>query len=173
MDSLNKWMKLKNLKKVLGFVITFYTSNVVKLSPNKDYWSVLKPGIIFIICSGREDDNIDTIKKKLQIFEESNYPVIQYYEDISKCRKLNTEKSINEIFEQTKQIMFPYAHPNIVFVTGEPEIINVCCGRLANEFNMKYISIGDLLKNKIEKGEVNDILIKEFEYECNLKQSER
>jgi UMP-CMP kinase len=37
---------------------------------------------------GRDDDNIDTIRKRFEVFQESTLPVVQYYEKRGKLRKV-------------------------------------------------------------------------------------
>lgn len=37
---------------------------------------------------GREDDNIDTIRKRFKVFIESSLPVIEYYGSKGKVRKV-------------------------------------------------------------------------------------
>ena len=39
---------------------------------------------------GREDDNIETIRKRFKVFLESSLPVIQYYEAKGKVRKVKS-----------------------------------------------------------------------------------
>ncbi|WCJ23079.1 UMP-CMP kinase [Euphorbia peplus] len=53
---------------------------------------------------GRVDDNIETIKKRFNVFLESSLPVIQYYESKGKVRKIDAAKPINEVFETVKAI---------------------------------------------------------------------
>ena len=40
------------------------------------------------MLKGREDDNIETIRKRFKVFLESSLPVIQYYEAKGKVRKV-------------------------------------------------------------------------------------
>uniref|UniRef100_A0ACD5VGE1 Uncharacterized protein n=1 Tax=Avena sativa TaxID=4498 RepID=A0ACD5VGE1_AVESA len=37
---------------------------------------------------GRDDDNMDTIRRRFQVFEESTLPVIQHYEKMGKLRRV-------------------------------------------------------------------------------------
>lgn len=37
---------------------------------------------------GREDDNVETIRKRFKVFLESSLPVVQYYEAKGKVRKV-------------------------------------------------------------------------------------
>lgn len=41
------------------------------------------------MIQGREDDNIETIRKRFKVFLESSLPVVQYYESIGKVQKVN------------------------------------------------------------------------------------
>ncbi|XVF71363.1 hypothetical protein PTKIN_Ptkin12aG0031200 [Pterospermum kingtungense] len=53
---------------------------------------------------GRVDDNIDTIKKRLKVYSESTLPVIDYYRAKGKLRKVDGEKSIDEVFKEVKGV---------------------------------------------------------------------
>jgi adenylate kinase family enzyme len=37
---------------------------------------------------GRDDDNVDTIRRRLEVFQESTLPVIQHYEKSGKLRRV-------------------------------------------------------------------------------------
>ena len=50
--------------------------------------------------SGRSDDNLETIKKRLQIYEIKTVPVKEYYKNINKFAVVNGLGSIEEIFEK-------------------------------------------------------------------------
>ncbi|KAM7471985.1 hypothetical protein LguiA_010168 [Lonicera macranthoides] len=53
---------------------------------------------------GREDDNIDTIRKRFKVFLESTLPVIEYYNSKGKVRKIDAGKPIEEVFEAVKAV---------------------------------------------------------------------
>ncbi|KAI9182682.1 hypothetical protein LWI28_027819 [Acer negundo] len=53
---------------------------------------------------GREDDNIETIRKRFKVFLESSLPVVQYYESKGKVRKIDAAKPVEEVFEAVKAI---------------------------------------------------------------------
>ena len=40
------------------------------------------------LMQGRDDDNIDTIRRRFQVFQESSMPVVQYYEKTGKLRRV-------------------------------------------------------------------------------------
>ncbi|GFZ02888.1 P-loop containing nucleoside triphosphate hydrolases superfamily protein [Actinidia rufa] len=56
---------------------------------------------------GREDDNIDTIRKRFKVFLESSLPVIEYYNSKGKVRKIDAAKPIEEVFEAVKAVFSP------------------------------------------------------------------
>ncbi|KAK6250463.1 hypothetical protein SCA6_004468 [Theobroma cacao] len=49
---------------------------------------------------GRVDDNIDTVRKRLKVFEALNLPVINYYSQRGKLYTINAVGTVDEIFEQ-------------------------------------------------------------------------
>ncbi|XP_021900049.1 UMP-CMP kinase 3-like [Carica papaya] len=56
---------------------------------------------------GREDDNIETIRKRFKVFLESSLPVIQYYESKGKVRKIDAAKPIAVVFEAVEAVFTP------------------------------------------------------------------
>ncbi|KAI3872239.1 hypothetical protein MKW98_011731 [Papaver atlanticum] len=63
-----------------------------------------------VLCrnEGRVDDNIDTLKKRLKIYESLNLPVINYYLAKGKVHKINAVGPEEEIFEQVHPIISSY-----------------------------------------------------------------
>ncbi|KAK8950221.1 UMP-CMP kinase [Platanthera guangdongensis] len=51
---------------------------------------------------GRDDDNIETIRKRFKVFLESSLPVIEYYNAKNKARTVDAARPINEVFESVK-----------------------------------------------------------------------
>ncbi|XP_059313083.1 UMP-CMP kinase 3-like isoform X1 [Lycium ferocissimum] len=58
---------------------------------------------------GREDDNIETIRKRFKVFMESSLPVIEYYNSKGKVRKIDAAKPVGEVFEAVKAVFAPAA----------------------------------------------------------------
>ncbi|XP_024987790.1 UMP-CMP kinase 3-like isoform X2 [Cynara cardunculus var. scolymus] len=56
---------------------------------------------------GREDDNIDTIRKRFRVYMESSLPVIEYYNSKEKVRKIDAAKPVGEVFEAVKALFTP------------------------------------------------------------------
>jgi len=48
----------------------------------------------------REDDDLDTIKRRIKVYEESTYPLIEYYEKKGILHHIQGEMSPEEIFEE-------------------------------------------------------------------------
>ncbi|XP_077235811.1 UMP-CMP kinase-like [Tasmannia lanceolata] len=57
---------------------------------------------------GRVDDNIETIKKRLQVFHSLNLPVINHYLERGKLHKINAVGTVEEIFENVRPIFAAY-----------------------------------------------------------------
>ncbi|XP_020089956.1 UMP-CMP kinase 4-like isoform X1 [Ananas comosus] len=57
---------------------------------------------------GRDDDNIETIRKRFKVFVESSLPVVEYYESKGKVKKIDAAKPIPEVFEDVKAIFSSY-----------------------------------------------------------------
>ncbi|KAG5117997.1 hypothetical protein JHK82_032417 [Glycine max] len=53
---------------------------------------------------GRIDDNIDTIKNRLKVFESLNLPVIDYYAKKGKLYRINAVGTVDEIFEHVRPV---------------------------------------------------------------------
>ncbi|MED6167268.1 hypothetical protein PIB30_001164 [Stylosanthes scabra] len=53
---------------------------------------------------GRIDDNIETIKKRLKVFEALNLPVVDYYEKKGKVHRIKAVGTVDEIFEQVRPV---------------------------------------------------------------------
>ncbi|XWS47654.1 hypothetical protein CRYUN_Cryun13aG0002700 [Craigia yunnanensis] len=51
---------------------------------------------------GRVDDNLETIRKRLKVFEALNLPVINYYSQRGKLHTVNAVGTVDEIYEQVR-----------------------------------------------------------------------
>ncbi|CAK7337068.1 unnamed protein product [Dovyalis caffra] len=60
---------------------------------------------------GRVDDNIDTVKKRLKVFENLNLPVIDYYSKRGKLHRINAVGTEDEIFKQVRPIFSSCDYP--------------------------------------------------------------
>ncbi len=55
--------------------------------------------------SGRSDDNLETIKKRLQVYEQKTAPVSDFYRNIGKYAPVNGMGDIQEIFERISEVL--------------------------------------------------------------------
>lgn len=46
--------------------------------------------VLFSRLKGREDDNIETIRKRFKVYMESSLPVIEYYKSKGKVQKVTS-----------------------------------------------------------------------------------
>ncbi|KAF3323867.1 UMP/CMP kinase 2 [Carex littledalei] len=53
---------------------------------------------------GRIDDNLETIKKRLKVFENLNMPVVEHYSSKGKVHKINATGTADEIFDRVRQL---------------------------------------------------------------------
>ncbi|KAG5565313.1 hypothetical protein RHGRI_001269 [Rhododendron griersonianum] len=104
----------------------------------------------FLLCyvKGREDDNIDTIRKRFKVYMESSLPVIEYYNSKGKVRKIllcfllqiDAAKTVEEVFEAVKAV-FTKMNPvefNIELKRGKKDMLPRCCTSLGNFFAAYY-----------------------------------
>ncbi|XP_006458401.1 hypothetical protein AGABI2DRAFT_148855 [Agaricus bisporus var. bisporus H97] len=67
--------------------------------------------------SGREDDNLESIKKRLRTYQKDTMPVIDEYKSKNKVKTIESSGSIEEIYEDTVKIIDK-------LFTPPPEIAN-------------------------------------------------
>lgn len=58
--------------------------------------------------SGRNDDNIDSLKKRFNTFRNETMPIVDMYDAKGQTRKINALKSIDEVFEDVKIAIADY-----------------------------------------------------------------
>ncbi len=105
--------------------------------------------------SGRADDNLETIKKRFATFKEQSEPVIEYYRKRGKCTEISSEKSIEEVYNEARELFVspvPINHRNMIFVLGGPGSgKGTQCANIIKEFGFKHISTGDLLRKEVDQ----------------------
>lgn len=55
---------------------------------------------------GRGDDQIETIKKRLSVYQSQTYPVKEYYNKVNLFYKIDGDNSINEVYENLKKVIY-------------------------------------------------------------------
>lgn len=60
--------------------------------------------------SGRNDDNIESIQKRLQTYENSTRPIIDYFRGLGKVREVNSNRDIDEVYNEVSVHFSNAAH---------------------------------------------------------------
>ncbi|MGM9806294.1 MAG: adenylate kinase [Candidatus Aphodosoma sp.] len=55
--------------------------------------------------SGRADDNLETIRKRLDVYNTQTLPVIKFYTESGRCRHAANNGTVDECFAQVKRII--------------------------------------------------------------------
>jgi len=53
--------------------------------------------------SGREDDNIDSIRKRFKTFVNTSMPVVQHYDKLGKVVRVDAGRNIDEVYAEVKK----------------------------------------------------------------------
>jgi adenylate kinase family enzyme len=56
--------------------------------------------------SGRTDDNLESIKKRLDTFKEASLPVVNYFEKDGRVKRVLADGEIEDIFAETLKFFF-------------------------------------------------------------------
>jgi len=55
--------------------------------------------------SGREDDNVESIKKRFRTYENDTKPVIEHYRNEGKVAEIDASGSVEEVHKRTRQVV--------------------------------------------------------------------
>ncbi|KAL5490133.1 URA6 [Sanghuangporus weigelae] len=55
--------------------------------------------------SGREDDNVESIRKRFNTYKEQTMPVVKYYAELGKVTEIDSSRSIDEVYRDAAQWM--------------------------------------------------------------------
>ena len=58
--------------------------------------------------SGRNDDNIETLRKRFACFKNDQLPIINKFTEMGKTRKINGNQEIEAVFEDVKKALTGY-----------------------------------------------------------------
>ena len=93
--------------------------------------------------SGREDDNAETIKKRIQQYFDQSMPVVDYYKRFGKVRRIDATGSISEVYKQSKDAVLPQT----IFVIGPKGSGKTTISKnLSDRTNAAYINFVDFKK---------------------------
>ncbi|KAI8137189.1 adenylate kinase-domain-containing protein [Fennellomyces sp. T-0311] len=54
--------------------------------------------------SGRIDDNIESIKKRFNVFKDTSFPVIEAFEKQNKVKKVHCDQPVEEVYKEVKTV---------------------------------------------------------------------
>ncbi|XP_050383344.1 UMP-CMP kinase 4-like [Argentina anserina] len=102
------------------FLIDGFPRNEENRAAFEDVTKIVPSFVLYFDCSeeemerrllsrnqGREDDNVETIRKRFKVFLESTQKVLEYYNSQGKVRKVDAGRPIEEVFESVKCIFGP------------------------------------------------------------------
>lgn len=55
--------------------------------------------------SGRSDDNIESIRKRFNVFKTETMPIIQHFKELDKLFLLNADQSTEKVWEDLTQLL--------------------------------------------------------------------
>lgn len=58
--------------------------------------------------SGRNDDNIESLKKRFETFKKETMPIVELYDKQGKARKINALRNVDEVFDDVKKAFQDY-----------------------------------------------------------------
>lgn len=95
-DNLDGWIKQMAEKVNLQFVLFFECSENVCIDRclNRN--------------TGRTDDNIDSLKKRFQVFYNETMPIVDYYDRQNLVRHVKSEKPAELVFEDVAEAFTDY-----------------------------------------------------------------
>nr|MEE4266763.1 adenylate kinase [Candidatus Krumholzibacteria bacterium] len=105
--------------------------------------------------SGRSDDTEKVIKNRLKEYEEKTAPVAQFYKDQGLYFAIPGEGTIEEINAKIEEVIEKELRKVLfnVVLLGYPGAGRGTQARnLAREYNLVYLSTGEMLKEEIQKG---------------------
>ena len=105
--------------------------------------------------SGRPDDNLKVIQSRLTEYEEKTMPLIDFYKDRGKYISINGVGQISEITDLLNDAIektLKRTYFNIV-VAGKPGSgRGTQAKKIADKYNLAYISTGKIMRQEIEAG---------------------
>ncbi len=102
---------------------------------------------------GRTDDNEAVIKRRLQEYHEKTLPLLEFYQDTDKLAKVSAMGTTQEVFDRINHFVVEEINskPVNIMVYGFPGSGKTTqAKKLADEFNLTYISTSELLKAEAE-----------------------
>lgn len=110
---------------------------------------VLFLGVFGIESEDRKDDSPEVMNRRIKIYRENAHLIKKYYKDL--IVNVNSEDNINEVMKKVNNIILRNGNPKKIIIIGSPGSGKSTIGKkIAYNFNLKYISTGDILRNEIK-----------------------
>ncbi len=103
----------------------------------------------------RTDDNEAVIRRRLQEYHEKTLPLLEFYRDTDKLARVNGLGTTQEVFKRINKVITEEINskPVNIMVYGFPGSGKTTqAKKLAEEFNLTYISTSELLKEEAQSG---------------------
>ncbi|KAF6214071.1 hypothetical protein GE061_011802 [Apolygus lucorum] len=97
-DNLEGWQREMEKKVELLFVLFLKCSEEVCIQ------RCLKRGAE---GSGRSDDNLESLKKRIQTYNNATMPIVEHYKELNLVKTLDADRTIPEVFDNIKEIFKP------------------------------------------------------------------
>merc|ERR1719431_377587 len=113
------------------------------------------------LTSGRDDDNEETIKKRLETYHKATQPVYMQYRAKGRMIEIAAEGDVESIYQETKKRVELVLNPTppdltkkpIFFVMGGPGSgKGTQCDKIVEKYGFTHLSSGDLLRSAVESG---------------------
>ncbi len=135
-----------------GLLMKLHSSLFALLNINIDDNEAIKRLLLRGENSGRADDNLEVIQQRLLAYHEKTVPVLDFYKEKGNLVNIDGIGSIKDIqkrISKSLEASLSQQWMNIV-LHGAPGSGRATYGkRLAKEFNLEYISTGDILQDEI------------------------
>mmetsp|Transcript_28305 Transcript_28305/g.32744 ORF Transcript_28305/g.32744 Transcript_28305/m.32744 type:complete len:975 (+) Transcript_28305:18-2942(+) len=93
--------------------------------------------------SGRADDNEETIRKRVQVFNQSTRPALDFYRRLGKVRTINSDRSVSDVYKSTLKELLP----NVITFYGAPVLGKTTLAKnLARTLNYELLNLQDFYR---------------------------
>lgn len=120
------------------------------------------------LTSGRSDDNAEAIAKRFETYQQKNLPVINYYEQFGKVRRIDANRDVLDIYEDTRRAMLP----QISCIIGPKASGKSTLGKaLCERTNMKLLNYNEFVQANsladVDEETATSALIKQLSQEIS------
>ncbi|CAK9030418.1 Adenylate kinase isoenzyme 1 (AK 1) (ATP-AMP transphosphorylase 1) (ATP:AMP phosphotransferase) (Adenylate monophosphate kinase) (Myokinase) [Durusdinium trenchii] len=99
---------------------------------------------------GRVDDNDETVRKRLEVFDSQTMPLVNYYGPIGKLRKANAEKSPEVVYAECKR----FFSCRFLYLLGPPGApVEQMSQKLEKQYGYAAINLTTLLRSYANSNE--------------------